>query len=259
MYHEKRTLFVFNVYYYWFDEDAFKESTKIFSILKTHRLIPSKDYSFKIDHKSFITDLSKTEDELILLIKSRTRNIIRNKAKELKLVVEKATEKEEKEQFYLFFQHFVDTEGRRKKVLPLLKDELDRLDIFYITEANGEYLGGVAFLGSKDKSTYYYKYGATSHKHYASDILFWEALKYAKNNNYKYFDSSDVIITEDKNHPFYGYYQFKKKWGGELSDFYIYYKIGFPYSFLTPFLKILFNDKTLQKINEYSKKLRLFK
>jgi len=50
---------------------------------------------------------------------------------------------------------------------------------------------------------------------YASVALYWEIIKWAKNQGYTEFDLQGVPDPPNPNDPLYGVYQFKQRWGGE--------------------------------------------
>ncbi len=99
------------------------------------------------------------------------------------------------------------------------------MDIFYAVSAEGDYLGGIGLLPSADGRYLLYKYAATLHRFCENELLIWHAIQYAKDDRYSYFDMSWMWATDDKNSDQYRLYQFKKKFGGSLADFYTYVKL----------------------------------
>ena len=69
-----------------------------------------------------------------------------------------------------------------------------------------------------------YKYAASLHRSCENELLLWEAIQYAKDAGFTYFDMSWMTLTDDKDSDAYRLYQFKRKFGGELVDFYTYVK-----------------------------------
>ena len=258
-YHEIRKVFTFKFYYYYFNEKAFLKNRHIFSILKSYENLSNSDFSFKTENRSFVLDITKNQDEIFSNFNSTTRNILRNEKYKSRVKIYKAITEIEKNNFYDYFQKFLNEKNRRQKVLPLLKEELNNLEIFYAISDCNEYLGGVAYLKSEENKLLYYKYGATSHKYNENDFLTWEVIKYGNENGFYYFDTSPVTIVKDKNDPMYGYYHFKKKWGGQMTIFYNYYRFGFPLNFLNPIFKLIINEMIISKIVKALKKINLFK
>jgi lipid II:glycine glycyltransferase (peptidoglycan interpeptide bridge formation enzyme) len=50
---------------------------------------------------------------------------------------------------------------------------------------------------------------------HATVALYWEIIKWAKNQGYAEFDLQGIPDPPDPDDPLYGVYRFKQKWGGE--------------------------------------------
>ena len=92
--------------------------------------------------------------------------------------------------------------------------------------------------------------------------MLWQAIQYAHKNGYKFFDMSWMTLTEDKESDMYRLYQFKRKFGGELVDFYTYVKFSGALSVLAkPFEFVLnkFFDGDINQFALFLKKIKVFK
>jgi hypothetical protein len=80
----------------------------------------------------------------------------------------------------------------------------------------------VALMLQSEKTMYYYSGGSDieiNRKTGASSLLIWKAIEYAKDLNLSFFDMGGVPVLQDKSHPAYGVYSFKKSFGGEYKEF----------------------------------------
>ncbi len=226
---ERRKLFFFTLHYYWMNTAAFLKSSHSISLLRSHEELPPKEYFLKIGYKTFLIDLNKTKEEIYSAFDYTGARYKINKAMKHGVIVKKAETIQEKRKFYDFYQAFVEDPKRKNKILVLQKHELDLLEIFYAVSAGDEYLGGIGLLPSPDKRYLLYKYAATIHRFCENEMLLWHAIQHAKDARYAYFDMSWMWPAEDKNSEMYRLYQFKKKFGGTLVDFYTYVKLKGPF------------------------------
>ena len=223
-----RRFFLLKVSDYWFDADAFINSTSPISILHSNKELDKIRFSVKLNSKTFHLDLSPTTQEIFEAFEPKSARYPIRKAERDGVIVKKAETDKERNDFFLFFKEFAD-----KKQFPLIKaDELNSYDVFYALSSSGEFLGGLAFVKSPDRSVYRYKHGATSYKYNENDLLLWTAIRYAKEAGYSIFDFGGVTPTYDEKSYYFRQYKFKAKFGGDLVDFYTYIKIRRPFSLL---------------------------
>ena len=222
---EKRKLFCFTVHYYWMDKDAFLKSDKSIALLRTHDELPRKEYQQKISYKTFLIDLSQTKQEIFSRFEYTSARYKINKAVKNGVAVTLAQGEADKKRFYAFYQEFLEHPDRKDKILALKERELERLVVFQATSPQGEYLGGIGLLPSPDKRYLLYKYAASTRKFCENDLLLWHAIQYAKDAGFAYFDMSWMGRIDDKESKQYQLYQYKKKFGGELVDFYSFVKL----------------------------------
>lgn len=259
---EKRKLLFFTLYYYWMDTEAFFDSKHYISLLRTHDELPEKEYFLRIIYKTFLIDLSKSKEEIYAAFDATGARYKIKKAIKSGVVVKRAETAEEKKKFYNFYQAFVEDPKRKNKILVLQQDELDKLNIFYAISAEGEYLGGTGLLTSPDKRYLLYKYAATLHRFCENELILWHAIQYAKDAGYACFDMSWIWPTEDKSSDQYRLYQFKKKFGGTLVNFYSYVKLRGLFKVPGAFSKVILKYFFRGDINNFTlflKKLKVFK
>lgn len=244
------------------DKEAYLNSKNSISLLRTHDELPEKEYFLKIGYKTFIIDLNKTKEEIFSAFDYKGARYPINKTIKSGVVVKRAETAAEKQKFYDFYQTFVEDPKRKNKILVLQKNELDKLVIFYAVSAEGEYLGGIGLLPSPDRRYLLYKYSATLHRFCENDLLIWYAIQYAKDAQYSYFDMSWIWPTEDKSSDQYRLYQFKKKFGGNLVDFYTYAKLRKPFNVPGVLFKIILKLFFKGDVNNFAlflKRLKVFK
>ena len=259
---EKRKLLFFTINYYWMDKESFLKSNNGVSLLRTHDELPQVEYQQQIKYKTFLLDLSKTKKELFSSFDYKSARYTINRAVKSGVVVKLAEGAAERRRFYDFYQAFIEHPERKNKILALKESELERLVVFYASSAEGELLGGIGLLPSPDGRYLLYKYAATLHKFSENDLLLWHGIQYAKDAGYAYFDMSWMGRVDDRESKQHQLFQYKKKFGGELVDFYSFVKLRgafkIPGLLFALVLKYLFKDD----INNFTlvlKKLRVFK
>jgi hypothetical protein len=259
---EKRKLLFFTLNYYWMDRESFLKSREYISLLRTHEELPQHQYSHKITYQTFVIDLNRSREELFSALDYKSARYTIKRALKSGVVVKVAKDQAEKRRFYDFYQSFLSDPRRKNQVLSLGESELEKLVVLYATSSHGEYLGGIGLLPSPDGRYLLYKYSATLRQCCENDLLVWQAIQYAKEAGYAYFDMSWMIPGQDKESKQYRLYQYKKKFGGELVDFYSFVRLRGPFRIpglaFKLVLKYLFGDD----INRFTlclKKLGLFR
>jgi len=174
---------------------------------------------------SFIMDLTKSEEELLALMKPKTRYNVRLAQKygvtvaedsspqgfEEYLTLLKLTTK--RQQFYAHGQDYQKNMWR----------EMSEAGIGHIIKAT--YQGKVlaAWILFKYKDTLYYPYGASSREYpevMASNLMMWEAIRIGKAWGCKKFDMWGALGPEaEKDDPWQGFHRFKEGYGGVLTEF----------------------------------------
>lgn len=259
---EKRRILFFTLSYYWLDKEAYLKSKNSISVLKSYDELPVQEYFLKVENKSFLIDLFRSNEEIFSAFDYKGAQYPIHKTIKNGVIVNKACSSEEKKNFYDFYQTFVKDPKRKNKILVLQKSELEKLEVFYAVSAQGEYLGGIGLLPSPDRRYLYYKYAATLHRFSENDLLIWNGIKYAKDEGYAYFDLSCVCPEAEKKSDLYRLYHYKKKFGGSLVTFNTYVKVRKPFGFLEIFFSVVLRylfQNDLIKFVLFLKKLKMFK
>lgn len=171
-----------------------------------------------------MVDLERSEEELLANCKSKTRYNIRL-AKKKGVVVKEMTNKEG---FEIFSKLYFDTCKRQKyfghtpqyhsQIFQSLKEGIAHILIAFY---NGEPLGAYELFNFNGISYYPYGGSSTSHRNVmASNLLMWEALRFAKANGAKQFDMwGSLAPTYDLNDRWSGFSRFKHGYGTEFVQF----------------------------------------
>lgn len=209
------------IYDVWFDFNKFKNSKYAITALHTNDRLEKKDYDFEQKTKTFLLDISASEEEIFSKFEYKSARYAINKAIRDGVKVYQIKSEDEKKKYLGFQKEFCNEKG-----IPCMhEEELNNMTCYYAISNEKEYLGACAFIESADERTVRYKYGATLHKLNANEIILWEAIKVYKKRGFQYFDFGGCIPTDDKSSYYYRHYHFKKKFGGELIDTYTYFKI----------------------------------
>lgn len=244
------------------DVEAYLKSRRFVSLLRTHDKLPREEYSLMIGYKTFLIDLNKSKDEIYSVFDPSGARYKIKKAQKSGVIVKLAETAEDKQKFYDFYRTFIEDPKRKNKILAIQKKELNSLIIFYAVSADGEYLGGIGLLPSPDRRYLLYKYAATLHRFCENELLLWHAIQFAKDAEYTCFDLSWFRFSEDKTSDQYRLYQFKKKFGGKMVDFYSYVKFRGPLIIPGLLFKLVLKYMFKDDINNFAlclKKMRVFK
>lgn len=174
---------------------------------------------------TFVVDLSPSEEELLSLMHPKTRYNIRV-AERHGVIVE---EKNDKDSFKEFLKLQNQTASRNKFFVHpesyYLKmwEVLSKSDLVSLLVASLKKEVLTAWVIFKFKDTAYYPYGGSSLAHreaMASNLITWEALRFAKKNNFKIFDMWGAVAPgTPQSDPWYGFHRFKEGYGGRLVSF----------------------------------------
>ncbi len=177
------------------------------------------------DPHSFLLDLTKTEDELMSQMHSKTRYNIRL-AQRHGVV---AKEQSDKEGLEIFINLLQETLKRQKFYMHSpdyfrkLWQVLHPAGIAHILLARYQEKVLNAWMLFIWKNRIFYPYGASSSEHrelMASNLICWELIKFGKNKGCKIFDMWGSLGPDaDQNHSWYGFHKFKLGYGGELVEF----------------------------------------
>jgi len=207
----------------WLDHNVFLEDKKSdIVILHSSKVLNKNKFNIIILKKTFTIDLSQSKNNLLKNFHKTLRWSI-NKAKREHVDVKKIETKKNIDYFYKFFCNFCE----KKKIPKPAVKEFYEYDVFVAKDKiTNKYLGGCCFLKDNKKNIYRYKHGAVIYRGQENEAIIWNAIKRAKKEGYKSFDMGGVKPTDDKKSYDYRHYSFKKRFGGELSDFYTYIKVN---------------------------------
>ena len=173
--------------------------------------------------KTFLVDLKKPVDELWNNLEKSARYDVR-KATKSGLSVRLAEKRSEIEEYYKLFVDTANrvgfgTDSRSKTFYYDIWDKLygKGLVKIFFTEFNNEVIAGIVCLLYK---TTIIEFDAATLNEYRSyqphSLLNWHVLEWAHQNGFEWLDLAGADLSN--------LYQFKKKWGGELYDYFVFTK-----------------------------------
>ena len=180
---------------------------------------------------NFILDLSKTEEELLKNMHSKTRYNIRVAQKHGVKIEERADDKAFEIYLNLYFEttkrqgYHGHNQNYHKKVWETLKNAgMARLLIaFYHEPRTTNPIPLAAWMLLNFKNTLYYPYGGSSKIHpevMANNLICWEAIKLGKKLKLKKFDMWGALgPNADPKDPWFGFHKFKMGYGGKLVEY----------------------------------------
>lgn len=224
----KKKILFFTLIDIWHDEKAFLNSSDKFVALHTDEVLDENSFDFVLTQKTFLLDISQDEDYLLSHMDSKSCKYSINRAKRDGVKVFKIDSEEEKYKYLSFQNEFCKEKGIPK----VSYEDICCLDVYVAESAEGEYLGGCAFLISEDRKVARYKYGATAHKLNANEAILWNAICEYHKQGVLLLDLGGCVPTENSQSYYYRHYHFKKKWGGTLNDTYTYFKLKGVYGLL---------------------------
>jgi len=179
---------------------------------------------------TFITDLQQSEESLLKALKKKTRYGVRKAIKYGVEIREGITDKTPKLFYYIYLKTaerlgivpdpYSFIEGIWKILVP--KGYAKFLFAFY----NNKPIATLLFL-IFNKKIYTYMSGSLKeyHQFYPNNLLYWQMLEYGVRNGFHKCDLMGAPGPEEKNHPEYGLYIFKRGWGGEMVGIRFYTKV----------------------------------
>ncbi|MCK9368354.1 peptidoglycan bridge formation glycyltransferase FemA/FemB family protein [Candidatus Dojkabacteria bacterium] len=197
----------------------------------------------------WILDISKDENELLKDMKSNDTRIKINKATKEGVLVSNSTDVVDYEQFE---QLLVKTVNRQNFIPHPLSYYQTQFRILspnnyrvFLAKKDGEVLAG-ALIGYFGDTAFYLHGGSNTskdlNKYRGTQACIWEAIKYAKEKGFKYFDFWGVAEKDNKKDPWSGFTTFKKGFGGYM------FKTIFPHDLpLSPSYLVI---STLERYNK---------
>lgn len=174
---------------------------------------------------TFYIDLTKTEDELMSIMKEKTRYNVRLALKKGVVVKEENNE----EAFDIYLKLLSQTTKRDKffshnnKYHRLMWETLYPNNIAHLLVARYNNKPLAAWVLFVWHDFLYYAYGASSSEYrevMASNLMYFEAMKFGKKLGLSTFDLWGALgPNPDPKDPFYGFHRFKEGYGGRLVEF----------------------------------------
>lgn len=193
---------------------------------KTKELRPSFHPLFT--RFTFVLDISKPEEELLKSFHSKTRYNIRLAEKKGVKITEEHSEKAFKKYLDLtketttrqkFYAHTPTYHTLMWETLSNKENELKA----HLLHATFEKETLATWILFSFHDTLYYPYGASSSKHrnvMASNSIMWEAIKFGKKLDLKFFDMWGALGTNPNiSDPWYGFHKFKEGYGATHTEF----------------------------------------
>ncbi len=188
---------------------------------------------------TFVLDLTKSEEELLAAMHSKTRYNIRisekhkvkvaedNSEKSFEQYLKLMTETTDRQGFYAhapsYHKHLFETLPKKSSTNSLSYHLLNAIYNPNDERRTNNQLTLASWVLFVFKDTLYYPYGASSREHrdvMANNLIAWEAIKFGKKLGLKYFDMWGALGPDpDKNDPWYGFHRFKEGYGAELVEF----------------------------------------
>ena len=170
-----------------------------------------------------VLDLTKSEEELLKSMKSKTRYNIKLAQKKGVVIKEESNEKG-----YQIFEKLYFETCRRQKYLghtpiyhQIIWNNLKK-EIAYILVAYYQNIPLTAYELFYFKDTFYYPYGGSSEEYrnlMATNLIMWEAIKLGKRLGAKKFDMwGSLAPNYDMKNDWSGFTKFKEGYGGEFTQ-----------------------------------------
>lgn len=185
---------------------------------------------------TFVLDLTKSEEELLKAMHPKARYNIKVAKKHGVEIVEDNSEKAF-EEYWRLMQQTTNRQNfyaHTQKYHRLMRDSLQMQNTKYkipntniltshlfLAKCKGKVL--TAWVLFVFKGTLYYPYGASSSENrevMSSNLIMWEAIRFGKKLGLKKFDMWGALGPDpDRKNPWYGFHNFKEKYGPEHIEF----------------------------------------
>jgi lipid II:glycine glycyltransferase (peptidoglycan interpeptide bridge formation enzyme) len=191
--------------------------------ISDQKCVPGKSLFTKY---SFMMDLTKSEEELLTLMKPKTRYNTRLAQRKGVVVTEDNSDEAFEEYLDLTFKETVVRQGfyaHDKEYHKRMWNIMSKAGIAHLLKAS---YGGktlVTWILFVFNGVLYYPYGASSSQNrevMASNLMMWEAIKFGKKMECKLFDMwGSLGPNPDPSDPWIGFHTFKEGYGPDLMEF----------------------------------------
>lgn len=198
------------------------------SEFKVQSLVPAAHPLFT--KYTFVLDLTQSEEELLKNMHSKTRYNIKIARKHNVIIEEDNSDKAFADYLRLtnetttrqkFYAHTENYHRQQWETLPHTVKKNQLSSHLFLAKYNEKVL--TAWIVFVFKDALYYPYGASSSENrevMASNLIAWEVIRYGKKIGLKTFDMWGALGPEpNTNDPWYGFHNFKQKYGPEHIEF----------------------------------------
>lgn len=198
------------------------------SEFKVQSLVPAAHPLFT--KYTFVLDLTQSEEELLKNMHSKTRYNIKIARKHNVIIEEDNSDKAFADYLKLtnetttrqkFYAHTKNYHRQQWETLPHTVKKNQLSSHLFLAKYNEKVL--TAWIVFVFKDALYYPYGASSSENrevMASNLIAWEVIRYGKKIGLKTFDMWGALGPEpNTNDPWYGFHNFKQKYGPEHIEF----------------------------------------
>jgi peptidoglycan pentaglycine glycine transferase (the first glycine) len=176
----------------------------------------------KHDHHpqtSLILDLTKTESEILAQMKPKGRYNIKL-AEKHGVTVKQSSDVGD---FYSILSKTGNRDGfgiHPQAYYKKMLDSLGKNAQLLLAEHQGKVIAGGIFVYLDEWGIYYYGASDSEFRNLMAPYLVqWEAIKEAKKRGCKFYDFLGIAPENAKNHPWAGVTEFKKKFGGQVTEY----------------------------------------
>jgi lipid II:glycine glycyltransferase (peptidoglycan interpeptide bridge formation enzyme) len=190
------------------------------------------------ERATFITDLTKSEEELLKSFDKRTRYSVK-KSQDNNLIFREISTPKEYHKLNEETTNRANSKGGRlghrsigyfdNVVKHLVNNNLAKI---FIASNGIDLLAGAIILTYNKKLFYWNGVSTSNHRELnAGNFLHWNILKWGKENGYEEYNWGGVTYNPPKDSPDYDLYRFKQGWGGEYKLFWFGKKILNPFRY----------------------------
>jgi len=181
-----------------------------------------RDSPYDVQHrKTWLVDLDGGEDAVLARVKASTRNHIR-KAQRAGVAVEVTADLAAVDEFHPLFRETVQRSGFVGRDLDYHRAVVRHLGascpvVTLLARVDGEAAAGMIAVAAGPRLVYLFGGTSLRHsRHQPAYLLHWEAIRWGLQQGCRTYDMWGVPNHEDPAAPGAGYYEFKRRWNGEL-------------------------------------------
>ncbi len=215
---EKAVFLEFNPYVWEINSIQYKHTVEKFEYTKAH------DYVFKY---SVVVDLNLTEDDIFSHFERRGQKAIRQSVARGVSVEKVLLNEENFDKFYDLYKNTCSRTMFIPESYELLKKQMifwgkkEKVFLFFARDESIDPIGVLLLFSNGDAVSTVYQgnnYNPEIINKRASNALYWESLKWAKKNGFKYYDFGGITISEsiESTEKKEGIQNFKMQFGGKV-------------------------------------------